>query len=341
MASSDHAGSAVLPTRPRVIYIGGLARSGTTLLERGLNQFPGVCSVGELVYLWRRGIVNNERCGCGQAFFDCQFWQSVGQAGFGGWNRVNVNRVLELSGDVDDVKYTPRILGGPTRTRFRAKMLEYLHYFETLYAAISEVSGCEIIVDSSKTTSTAYILRNSERVDLRLVHMVRDARGVAYSCTKKVVRPEVTDAKAFMPTFSPAYVAFLYDGHNALLASLRLLSVPYRRVRYEDFVERPDTVLQDLAEFSGISYDPSMSVGGGTVQLMPSHTVSGNPSRFKSGPVRLHRDDGWRTALPPHHRQVVNAIALPAQLAFGYLWPSRRSHLSGSAPPHDPHHRRS
>lgn len=308
----------------RVIYIGGLARSGTTLLERSLDQIPGVCSVGELIYLWRRGIVNNEQCGCGQSFWDCGFWQSVGQAAFGGWNRVDVDRVLELSRDIDDVKYSPRFLGTPRGTRFRAKMLEYLHYYETLYAAISEVSGCQIIVDSSKATSTAYILRKSKCVDLRLVHMVRDARGVAYSCTKTVVRPEVTHAQAFMPTFSPAYVALLYNGHNALLAGLRLLSVPYRRVRYEDFVERPYSVLQDLAEFSGVCYYPSTSQDGGTVQMLRSHTVSGNPSRFKSGPVHLHRDEGWRTALPRRQRRIVSAIALPAQLAYGYLGRTQR-----------------
>ena len=32
----------------RVIYLGGLGRSGTTLLERLLGEIPGVCASGEL-----------------------------------------------------------------------------------------------------------------------------------------------------------------------------------------------------------------------------------------------------------------------------------------------------
>ncbi|HEY2794503.1 MAG TPA: sulfotransferase, partial [Micromonosporaceae bacterium] len=36
----------------RVVFLGGLGRSGTTLLERILGEVPGVCALGELVHLW-------------------------------------------------------------------------------------------------------------------------------------------------------------------------------------------------------------------------------------------------------------------------------------------------
>ena len=34
-----------------------------------------------------------------------------------------------------------------------------------------------------------------------------------------------------------------------------------------------------------------------TVRLAPNHTVSGNPSRFTTGSVRIEADDAWRTAV--------------------------------------------
>ncbi len=74
-------------TRPTVLYLGGLGRSGTTVLERVLGELPGVCSVGELVHLWRRGVLDGETCGCGRSFGSCPFWAEVGRVAFGGWSR--------------------------------------------------------------------------------------------------------------------------------------------------------------------------------------------------------------------------------------------------------------
>src|SRR5947209_18950727 len=91
----------------RVLYIGGLGRSGTTLLERILGELPSACALGEVVHLWRRGIIDNERCGCGVPFGDCEFWRGVGDAAFGGWGEVDVPRVLRLQAAVERTRYIP------------------------------------------------------------------------------------------------------------------------------------------------------------------------------------------------------------------------------------------
>ena len=45
-----------VPAGPvRVLFIGGLGRSGSTLLDRMLGRLDDVWSVGELVHLWERG----------------------------------------------------------------------------------------------------------------------------------------------------------------------------------------------------------------------------------------------------------------------------------------------
>ena len=53
-----------------ILFIVGSSRSGSTLLERLLNELPGVLSVGELKRMWRRGFVENRLCSCGQPFHD-------------------------------------------------------------------------------------------------------------------------------------------------------------------------------------------------------------------------------------------------------------------------------
>ncbi len=70
-------------TRQRVLFTGGLGRSGSTLVEKLINELPSTFSVGETVHLWERGVRDHERCGCSEAFTDCAHWQAVGVQAFG------------------------------------------------------------------------------------------------------------------------------------------------------------------------------------------------------------------------------------------------------------------
>lgn len=306
---------------PQVLYVGGLGRSGSTLLERAIAQLPGVTGAGEVVYLWERGIANNERCGCGEHFWDCPFWSSVGQLAFDGWDNVDVDRVRELASRVDDVKFVPRMLLGLENARFRADLAEYVDYFSRLYAAIKQVSGCDVVVDSSKITSLVYVLNHSKPMRLSMVHIVRDARAVAYSWTKIVKRPEITSGAAYMPRYSPGYMAMLYDGHHLLLEMLRKRGVPTVRIRYEDFTQNPEASLRAVADLVGRRFEPERVLGDApaTLRLPVMHTVSGNPSRFKSGDIAVRRDDAWRKQMPRRQRILVGAVTAPIQAMYGYF----------------------
>ena len=149
------------PTAPapiRVLYIGGMGRSGSTLLERLAGQLPGVCNLGEIVWVFERGAQLNQSCGCGEPFADCPFWTKVGHIAFGGWGRVDLDRVEYLRGAVEDVKFVPRMLLPRSGARFDALRAEYTGYILRVYEAAAEVSGASTIVDSSKRTAFAYAL---------------------------------------------------------------------------------------------------------------------------------------------------------------------------------------
>ena len=98
-----------------MLYVGGLGRSGSTLIERLIGQVPGACAVGELVHLWERGVTDDERCGCGEPFRQCPFWQQVGKAAFGGWDEVDVSRVAALRAQVDRNRFIPALARGHLR----------------------------------------------------------------------------------------------------------------------------------------------------------------------------------------------------------------------------------
>ena len=236
----------------RVLYLGGLGRSGTTLVERLLGELPQVCALGEVVHLWQRDILDNERCGCGSRFSGCTFWKRVGERAFGGWDRVDVARVHRLRDIVERTRHIPRLAAGHMPM---AEVREYANHYAKIYAAAAEVSGAAVVVDSSKHSSLAHVLRHADDVDLRVVHVVRDARGVAYSWTKTVNRPE-TDGADEMTRYSPGRSALLWNAHNAAFGLLAKRGVAVRRVRYEEFLTDPRAALIRLADFAGLTLEP-------------------------------------------------------------------------------------
>ena len=320
MGRTPQSPSAPLPGRPRVLYLGGLGRSGTTVLERVLGELPGACSVGELVHLWQRGVLDDETCGCGTPFSGCPFWAEVGRRGFDGWDPALARRMEQLRPRVDRSRFIPRLLLPRLLGGRLPELREYLDTFLRLYRAISEVSGGAVVIDSSKHSSLAFCLRLEPGLDLRVVHVVRDSRGVAYSWTKEVQRPEAS-GEALMTQYSPARSAALWTGHNLFFGLLGRLGTPTRLLRYEDFVTDPRAVLGDLAAFAGLPMPPG-SLGfldGMTATLSPSHTVAGNPMRFRTGPTTLRRDDAWREKLPRGRRWLVAALTGPLLARYGYL----------------------
>jgi hypothetical protein len=315
--TTSSAAPALAQERPRVLYLGGLGRSGTTVLERVLGELPGACSVGELVHLWGRGVLQDETCGCGRPFSGCPFWTEVGERAFGGWDRAQAERIEQLRPQVDRTRFIPRLIAPRLLGRRRAELQEYVTAYLRLYRAISEASGGGVVIDSSKHSSLAFCLRTEPGIDLRVVHVVRDSRGVAYSWTKEVRRPEAA-GEDLMIRYSPARSAALWVGHNLFLWLLGRLGTARYLLRYEDFVADPAPVLAELAAFAGLPADVDV-VRDGAVVLSPSHTVSGNPMRFRTGPTPLRRDDAWREQLPRRRRLLVSALTGPLLARYGYL----------------------
>jgi hypothetical protein len=303
----------------RVLYLGGLGRSGTTLVERLLGELPSVCALGEIVHLWQRDILDNERCGCGARFSACTFWKRVGQQAFGGWGNVDVARVHALRDVVERTRHIPRLAAAQLSAAQRADVREYANYYARVYAAAAEVSGAAVVVDSSKHSALAHVLRWADDVDLRVVHVVRDARGVAYSWTKTVARPE-TDGSDEMTRYSPGRSAMLWNAHNAAFGLLARRGVAVRRIRYEQFLSDPRAALRGLAEYVGVPVtDADFGfLGDGYADLKVGHSAAGNPMRFTIGRLPLRRDDAWVRSLPSGQRRLVGAVCAPMLRAYGY-----------------------
>ena len=279
----------------KVLFIAGVGRSGTTLLDQMLGQVHGFHSVGELVHMWLRGLDENDLCACGAPFQQCAFWSRVGDHAFGGWETLDSQEILDLQMAVDRHRYLPMLLEPRPWPRYRGKHARFTQLLGSLYKGVQEVSGARFIVDSSKYVSYAYLLRRVPGIDLRVVHLVRESHGVVYSWTKRVRRPEVTHGEAYMPTYHPARMALRWTFYNLCYEALPRLDVPTLRLRYESLVSEPHRELQRILEFAGEDpdeYDLGF-LGDGHVDLGETHSCSGNPMRFGTRQVPLRLDRAW------------------------------------------------
>jgi hypothetical protein len=304
----------------KVLYIGGCGRSGSTLLDRMLGQTPGVCSLGELTHLWKALAIDQE-CGCGTPIRGCDFWRAVGDRAFGGWDAVDLAAMLRLQGTVVRQRYLPLALVPELWPPYRRRLALYGDVLTRLHRGVQEVSGAEVIVDSTKHYSNAFALGLVPGLDFHVVHLVRDSRGVAFSWTKHVKKPEAVHQGASMKRYCPSRGSRRWLGYNAGFELLGRLGIPRTRVRYEDLIRAPRAEIARILARAGfpVGGDELSFIGAHDVDLRPNHTVAGNPMRFRVGTVRLRVDDEWKRELPAADRRLVTLLTWPLLAHYGYV----------------------
>lgn len=304
----------------RVLYIGGTGRSGSTVLANVLGELPGCVSVGELRYVWERGMQQDRLCGCGESFGTCPFWRAVVERAFGD-SPVDADRLREIQHSHTRLRDLPRLIAGRSRggSIGQGDLGDLPDALARLYAAAIEVSGAQVVVDSSKLPSYASLLDSLPSVDVWMLHLVRDPRAAAFSWRRKKEQPD-RKVPGFMERRGAFKSVALWMVWNAGLAMLwRRSPERYLRVGYEEFVADPRAVVDRVAGMLGVSYDPaSLFPAPGTAALGVSHTVAGNPARLQHGQIHLKLDDEWRRAMPRRDRLVVSLVALPLMRRYGY-----------------------
>lgn len=306
--------------RQRVLFIGGLGRSGTTVVERMLNELPQAFAQGESIFLWKRGLLDRERCGCGEPFDTCPHWSAVGQHAFGGWDQVDVARMVDLRWEVDRTRRVPGLLARRDPARLSADQRWYLDHLVRVFLSSAVVAGSPpVLLDSSKHISAAALLTQDPRLDIRVLHLVRDARGVAFSRTRTKLRPEAGNVA--MSTFKPQVSAARWVSDNLFYEALGRRGVPTLRLRYEDFTADPRSSTLAIARFAGLApadEDLAFLDGRTATFSTPMHSAAGNPMRFGGDRMEIRADHAWQDGMVAGQRRLVTAIAAPLLLRYGY-----------------------
>lgn len=304
----------------RVLYVGGMPRSGSTLTDLLLHRLPGHIAVGELFYLWRNGVQHDRLCACSRPFLSCPFWSAVGERAFGSWRRADAAKILRLQETVDRTASIPLLLAPRRPTAFQQALSEYADVLRRLYRAIAALSGASVIVDSSKRPSLAYVLRQMPDVELRVVQVVRDPRGVAFSFAKHVELSPGVDVSTEMPRSTVRKVSRRWVTVNALIAGIGRFDVPTLRVRYEDLVADPRHELTRVLTFEGLARSPDTFdfISDHAFPVPQTHVIAGGRIRLHSGVMPLRLDEDWRRRMPRRAKALVDTMTLPTRWRYGY-----------------------
>lgn len=310
----EPAPSASLPAPLPVIYILGAGHSGSTLLAMLLGMHPRICTIGE-VKAPALGSAAEYRCSCGRQIGVCEFWRALAR------EVGALGSSLDIAGGATDIRRGPtpyvRLLLKPLhrsqgleRLRDAALSLSpawstHLARFHALNGALARaacsISGKSIFIDSSKTgLQLKYLLANPQ-LDVKVIRLVRDGRGVSLSY-RTADGMSIPDA------------AFAWRRSNeeaeTVVSSLR----PGRSfdLRYETLCNELQPTLHALFGFIGVEPLPSLSQVAGRAQ----HVLGNNKARLNPDQVRL--DEKWRRTLTPEDLAAFDTVAGPLNRRLGY-----------------------
>lgn len=290
-----------------VLLIAGVGKSGSTLLGALLGQIPGYLNIGEVISLehaWQ----SDHTCGCGASITDCQFWGPILQESIGSLDKLDIRQWCDL--------HTKTLLAPSTILRKLAPESSDLEFpqLSSVYASLLRRRPGHVIVDGSKSYRYAQVLSRNPRINLRIVHLLRDPRAVEYSKARLLSDGHWKFSKG--TTFRNT---IQWMSLNLLLEGMRVANrIPYYRLRYEDLVHSPAaTVSQLTAWTTGDAINLDIDSDGG-IFFQENHTLGGSDVRMRTGRVVLSRRDDWVAGLALSKRRLVTLVTWPLLLRYGY-----------------------
>jgi len=302
--------------RITILYIAGWGRSGSTMLGGLLAESLAESAyIGELWNIWEDYFKRNDYCGCKRRYRDCPFWRTI-------FSRSGIDNDTGL--ELMATKF--RFLG--TRSLVRPMHLatskeqpielrQYLYYLESVYAALAATTNSRVLIEASKTPNLIPLLASSQSIDLKVIHLVRDPRAVAYSWYHRTKQRGPDSSSGEMDRHSPIRSTAGWLARNFFTNKMvNQTKTPSICVRYEQLAETPRNCIQIACRELGLQTSNSRLRKR---QSAHGHSVRGNPSRFSSSNAnKIVRDDTWKTALPIGERLLITAIAFPMLRTYGY-----------------------
>jgi len=294
-----------------LVYIQSASHSGSTMLAIQLARHPEVATVGELAgtpYRSRPGY----QCSCGAELERCGFWRAVSAA------MARRGYSYSAATAQTDIRNAPNpVVRRLLQPRHRGPLLEalrdaalalapgaraYVERHQQLKAAlvesIRECTGKPVLVDSSKSGVQLKYHLSNPRLDVKLIWLVRDGRGVARSIVRNQGASLEQGAYEWRRRNEEAYwIAQALDASRWI------------RVRYEELCTEPERTLERLWRFIGVVPQP--------LNAASELHVLGHASRLK-GVAAIQLNERWRAELSAADLRLFDGVAGRLNRTLGY-----------------------
>jgi hypothetical protein len=256
-------------SKPKVVLIAGAAHGGTTISNMILGQHPEIFATGKLRNFPQGGVfLDRNICSCGEPAPACPFWRQVRE------------RYLPFQERPDQEKL-PR-----------------------LFRLITELSGRGFVGDVTHNVEYAELLHGIRGIELYLVHVVRDGRGVVYSRVRKDDRLGVLDDSGWKRMQRVIQVTRRWSGQIRRYAGLeKKLGAKAVRVSYEALCSNPRVALEPVGACLGLDFQAIGARLGAGQPLEPvPHMIRGNVQLRAHGDVVLRHDTAYLADMPRLYR---------------------------------------
>jgi hypothetical protein len=254
---------------------------------------------------------------------ECPVWSEVLADAYGDIDRqaldARAGAALRTQRTAVRIRHTWGLLRRSPNALPPERLRTYASLVAPLYRSIGATTGASVIIDSSKRPSDAALLRLIPGVDVYVLHLVRDPRAVAYSWRRRREQPDPNGPATLSRNgtiHSTSRWMYRNAAAEAVIRTFR--SDRVFQLRYESFVADPRETVRSMIRFLEEEGPGPLFLDDRSVELGTNHTVSGNPSRFRIGAVRITDDREWERRQRARHRIIATAVALPFLRRYGY-----------------------
>jgi len=275
--------------KPDIVFIIGIGRSGTSLLQNMLNAHSEICFLPENSFL--------RRYHASGAFADYVSGNCVDVLA----DELSVDATFSRLGlSVDDIKSLVGDPGAASGDRFFQRvMIDYT----------SSKGTCRYIGDKDPRLIEFLPMLAASFPGAWVIHIYRDPRDVVLS----KIKAEWSKDRPFLANLFAGRVQWSLVRRTGK----RLFGDRFHELAYEDLISGPQDVLEHICDLLGLPFEPAMlsPPRGGKVLVADDEM----PWKKKSlEPILKHNTGKWRRDLSPYRIVLTEAVCGPMMKDVGY-----------------------
>lgn len=265
--------------KPKLIYVAGLAYSGTTLFASVLGHSNNIINGGEINYA-ENDYHHEKYCSCGEKIDNCALWKpllsSLSEKAASG------KKVLNFAPDqylrpIDSRKRPvwKKILlvaGVPAEKIFgTSEITDYVSRHTDFFVTLAKEARSDFVVDASKSFARLDVLKRYSDLPMHVVFL---KRSLIQSYASRLKRAKKRN-KLYMPILAPFYMLIILA--TTLAIKHQLKDIPQDDITfidYETFVQNPEAVEAKLTNVLKTSVD--FGIQNNVVPIGHLHIFTGN-----------------------------------------------------------------